>query len=128
MYASCLGGIAITHTGTTMIHAMVYSLTYFKGFSHARANAMLLGEYLGFNIGHEPEKIQNVLDTLGFESILEVNDFFNTGTFEKPSLTEEEINLFTQLAMGRRNVKSNPRKVNAEDIKGMYQRIFGGAK
>ncbi|MBN1623704.1 MAG: iron-containing alcohol dehydrogenase [Clostridia bacterium] len=128
MYASCLGGIAITHTGTTLIHAMGYSLTYFKGLSHGRANTMLMGEYLGFNMEHEPEKIQNVLDILGFKSIIEADDFFNLGTDEKPNLTVEEINMYTQLAMGQRNVKLNPRKVIAEDIKGMYQRIFGGAK
>ncbi len=128
MYSSCLGGIAIAHTGTTVIHAMGYSLTFFKGFSHGRANAMIISEYLAFNMESEPEKIQNVLKILGLDNISEVDDFFNIGTMEKPALTKEEIELFTQLAIGQGSVKSNSRKVESKDISVMYHRIFGGAK
>ena len=128
MYASCAGGIAITHTGTTIVHAMGYSLTYFKGFSHGMANAMIIGEYLRFNQDKEPEKINKVLDILGFGNIDEADTYFNTGAENKPVLSDEEIGVFTELAMGQGSVRMNPKKVKDTDIFRLYRKLFGGAK
>lgn len=128
MYASCLAGIAITHTGTTVVHAMGYSLTYFRGYSHGRANAMLMGEYLRFNEQVSKDKIEQVLDILGFEGIDEFDEYFSSGDYKKPLLTEEECKTFTELAMDQGSVRLNPRTVKDKDIKDMYHRVFGGTK
>jgi len=126
MYSSCLGGVAITHTGTTIIHAMGYSLTYFKGYSHGRANAMLIGSYLDFNRTAQPEKVEKVLSILGFESIDEVDKYFMVGMDKRPVLDDGEIDKFTGLAMGQGSVMQNPRTVKADDINKLYRELFGG--
>ncbi len=46
LWASCLAGMAIAQTGTTIVHGMGYFLTYDRGVAHGRANALLLGETL----------------------------------------------------------------------------------
>jgi len=128
MYASCLGGIAISHTGTTLIHAMGYSLTYFKGLSHGRANAMLMAEYLNFNSKYIPDKIHIVMEILGFKNYMEVDNYFSLGIDSKPVLSDEECRNFAVLANGQGSVKLNPRDVQEDDIYNLYKHIFGGAK
>ena len=128
MYASCLGGIAISHTGTTLIHAMGYSLTYFKGFSHGRANAMLMAEYLKENSKIIPDKVQTVMDILGFKSFKEADKYFSIGLDLKPILSDEECRSFAKLANEQGSVKLNPVDVKEDDIFNLYKRIFGGAK
>jgi alcohol dehydrogenase class IV len=128
MYASCLAGIAITHTGTTLVHAMGYSLTYFRGYSHGRANAMLMGEYLRFNEKGCHDKIEEVLEILGFDSIDELDEYFSSGDYEKLLLTEKECKTYAELAMEQGSVRLNPRTVRYKDIEDMYQKVFGGTK
>jgi len=48
--------MVISHTGTTIIHGMGYSLTYFKDIPHGRANGMLVREYLKYNYEAAKEK------------------------------------------------------------------------
>jgi len=55
LYMSMLGGMVISHTGTTIIHGMGYSLTYFD-IPHGRANGMLVREYLKYNYEAAKEK------------------------------------------------------------------------
>lgn len=128
MYASCLGGIAISHTGTTLIHAMGYSLTYYKGFSHGRANAMLIADYLKISSQAIPEKINKIMEVLGFDNYKEVDDYFSIGNESKPILSDAECAGFAKLANGQGSVKLNPLTMNENDIYNMYKRIFGGAK
>ena len=128
MYASCLGGIAISHTGTTLIHAMGYSLTYFKKFSHGRANAMIMAEYMKFNKASVPEKTKKVLNLLGFFDFDEVENYFRFGIDKTPVLSDEECRMFAVLAMGQGSVKLNPKPVEEADIYNLYRKIFGGSQ
>ncbi|MBN2558225.1 MAG: iron-containing alcohol dehydrogenase [Clostridia bacterium] len=128
MYASCLGGMAIAQTGTTMIHSMGYSLTYFRNYSHGRANAMLIGEYLRFNYDRIPGKIDMVMKILGFKDIDEAEVFFSMGLDEKPRLSDEECRTYAKLATEQANIRQNPRRVEEEDVYKIYVRLFGGAR
>lgn len=126
MYASTVGGIAITNTGTTIIHAMGYSLTYFKGIPHGRANAMLIGEYLKYNYDSCKNKIDRVLETTGFENIGKAAEFFLSGTGEKPILEDRECREYAKLAAKQGSVKSNPRCTDEEAMYKMFKSVFGG--
>lgn len=128
MYVSCLGGIAISHTGTTLMHAMGYSLTYFKGISHGRANAIILAEYLRQSSNANKQKIDNVLNILGFDSFEEADDYFSIGLSEKPVLSDEECKMFAGLAVKQAAVKVNPFFVSENDIYLLYKKMFGGVQ
>lgn len=47
-YAAMLAGMAIAQTGTGLVHAMGYPLTYHCHIPHGRANGILLAGYLDF--------------------------------------------------------------------------------
>lgn len=126
MYASCLGGIAISHTGTTLMHAMGYSLTYFKGISHGRANAMIIAEYMRLNSQAINYKTENIINILGLGSYDEIDRYFSIGFIEKPCLSDEECIKFAGLAVKQGAVKQNPCFVTEYDIYLMYKKIFGG--
>ena len=57
LYASCLAGIVIAHTGTTMLHALGYYLTLRHGVPHGLANAVLLPVLLDYLQDHIPDKV-----------------------------------------------------------------------
>ena len=46
LFGSTLAGMVIANTGTTPVHGMGYSLTYFCGVPHGRANGLLLAEFV----------------------------------------------------------------------------------
>jgi alcohol dehydrogenase class IV len=126
MYASTIGGMAITHTGTTIIHAMGYSLTFFKGIPHGRANAMLIGEYLKYNYDLCKDKVDRVLEIAGFENIGEAAEFFKSGTGERLILDEGECRTYARLAAKQGSVESNPKLTDEADMYRIFKTVFGG--
>ncbi len=69
LLSSTLGGIAIAHTGTALVHALGYSLTYYDGLPHGRANAVCMEAYLEFTRKVAPEKVETVLELLELPSV-----------------------------------------------------------
>ena len=104
LVASTLGGITISHTGTTLVHALGYSLTYYDDIPHGRANGVLMGEYLRFTAEHVPQRVKHVLDWLGVADIEAfiglINDLFGTVV----TLDEKAIRAYVDKAMQTRNV------------------------
>jgi alcohol dehydrogenase class IV len=49
LYASLFGGLTIAKTGTTLVHALGYSLTYYHGIEHGRANGYSQWKEAGFD-------------------------------------------------------------------------------
>ncbi len=71
--ASSMAGMAISHTGTSLPHAMSYYLTYEKGVPHGKA----VGTFLASYVKACPDKkwIGKVEKMLGFSSQGEMKDF-----------------------------------------------------
>lgn len=65
LWASTLGGMVIAQTGTTIVHAMGYHLTYFKDIAHGMANGLLLCQYLKRAGRVLPQKFEDILKCLG---------------------------------------------------------------
>ena len=65
MFVSLLGGMGIANTGTTLMHAMGYPLTYFKNVPHGRANAYVLPAYLSEVGDRRPQRLEAALNALG---------------------------------------------------------------
>lgn len=66
LHASMAAGMSITHTGTSIPHAMSYPVTYELGVPHGTAVGMFLG---GFVEGYpDQEAAQSAMDILGFEN------------------------------------------------------------
>jgi alcohol dehydrogenase class IV len=120
LHASMLAGIVISHTGTTAVHSMGYSLTYFKDIDHGRANGLLLPSFLEFIKESKPERVEQILslmnceDTRAFRSLLE--DLLG----KKETITEEEIKTYSSIAIKAKNIANGIVIAKEEDL----QKIF----
>ncbi len=113
MAASLFGGLTIAKTGTTMVHALGYSLTYDYKIPHGKANGLLLNAYLDFMLKTLPEKTKQALKTLGYQKITEFQDDFKQLFSEKLKLSTREIAFYVEKALKTSNVVNTPGKVSA---------------
>jgi len=123
LYASMLGGMVISHTGTTIVHGAGYNYTYFKGVPHGKANGYLMAEYLRFNYGHAREKIDRLLAVMGLTGIDEFDTFILSLTGKPPRLSDEEIAEYAAITMKQRSTASNIRTVQAADLENIYRNV-----
>jgi len=122
--ASLLGGIAIAQTGTTVLHAMGYSLTYFKRIEHGRANGLLMGDYLQYLLPEHQEKVMTVLRTLGLNGIADLKALIDDLVGDKEMISEQEISAFSAIAMRARNIPFTLKSPSQADIEEMLRRSF----
>ncbi len=108
LYGSMLAGTVIAHTGTTIVHSMGYPLTYYKNIPHGRANGMLLYEYMKRTYEQLPEKINKVLELLGYTSVLSLSEFLSTVLPGDEKFDLEEIKEWTQTTVKAKNATVCP--------------------
>lgn len=104
MLASTLGGMVIAATGTTAVHAMGYSLTYFRHIEHGRANGLLLASFLKFCEASIPERVREILSACGCSTPDELGAALDRLLGEKEHLTAEEARDFAALAIKTGNI------------------------
>ena len=75
MNASCMAGMAIAHTATSMPHALSYRLTYSARMAHGKACGYFLSGYLK---EADPAAVKHILSLAGFGSIDELEDYYVT--------------------------------------------------
>lgn len=121
--ASAMAGMVIAQTGTTSVHVMGYSLTYFKDIDHGRANGLLLGNTLEYIESQNPELIKKVLTPLNM-SCEQFKSVLGRLLGEKEQLTEEEIFKFTEKASENKNLNNGKVPPNKEDIYKIYKTSF----
>ena len=124
LYVSMLGGMVISHTGTTIIHGLGYSLTYFKGIPHGRANGYFIREYLKYNYEAVREKIDIILELFRVSSIDEFGDIIEKMINKNLSLEDEEIRKYAALTMKQRSTSYNARKVDERDLIDILEKTF----
>jgi len=114
LYASTLAGIVIAQSGTTAVHAMGYSLTYFKGVDHGVANGLLMAEFLRFIEKSRPSDVGKVLSALGLQSIDQLDQLLQL-LLGRQTLTPEEIGKFASIAIKAGNIlNTNPQPSEEE--------------
>lgn len=116
LYASMLAGMVIAHTGTTIVHGMGYSLTYFKDIPHGEANGMLMKEYFKYNYEAAGQKIDNILKLLGVNNIDDFGAMIDDLLARKVGVSDEELELYASLAMKQRSTSFNAREVVQSDL------------
>jgi alcohol dehydrogenase class IV len=113
---SLVAGIVLAQTATTLVHALGYSLTYFSGIPHGRANGLLLAEYLRFNEPVIPEKICAVLAALGLGSIDEFGELLNRLLAGNEVFSAEDFEKFAELASKAPNTAFTARQPNLAEL------------
>lgn len=124
LYGSTLAGMVIAHTGTTAVHSMGYSLTYFKDIDHGRANGLLLGEFMKLVSLSKPEKIHSILNLLTCKSIDNLESIFDKLLGAKEIVTTEEIEKFASIAIKAKNISNSIVIPTKEDLLQIYTKVF----
>lgn len=122
LYGSMLAGVAIAQTGTTMVHAMGYSLTFFHDVDHGKANAVLLCEAMRFCHEANREKIEGMLELLGVDSIDTLQELFTRLIGRPDPVPEDQLELFTEKAMAAKSIENTVPRPTAGDILDVYRR------
>ena len=104
LYAATLAGMVIANTGTTAVHAMGYSLTYYKHIDHGRANGLLLGALMQYCEKKLPHRAGFALRACGFKSAEEFSAALASLLGERESLTDEECAKYAKKAMAASNI------------------------
>ncbi|MGI6453380.1 MAG: iron-containing alcohol dehydrogenase family protein [Syntrophomonadaceae bacterium] len=108
-YAALLAGMVISHTSTSIPHALGYSLTYFKGIPHGRATGMILPAYMKFNLNCSSPNTR-VKEVLAASGIRDINEFTSLimGLVGKPPLCKtSEKRKFIDIALKAKNITNN---------------------
>jgi alcohol dehydrogenase class IV len=122
LIAANMAGAVIAQTGTTIVHAMGYSLTYFKGIDHGRANGLLLGPYLEFIAEARPDGVREVLTALGLPDFPACRGLLDSLLGERERLAPEDIRKFTEMALRTRHASNTARQVGGPEIEDLYAR------
>ncbi|MGV8980335.1 iron-containing alcohol dehydrogenase family protein [Clostridium sp.] len=120
MVASTIAGMVIAQAGTSLPHAMGYSLTYFHNIPHGKANGVLLKSYLEF-CQDEP-KVKKILYLLTLENLDELSYFLNTMIGCVDTVSYEEMCSYAGIvALNKDKLKNHPSPVKREDILKIYK-------
>lgn len=111
LWASTLGGIVISQTGTTIVHSMGYQLTYFKDIPHGQANGLLLYEYLK---RVDKVRVSNCLSALGLGSLEELKQCLEKILPCVDNFKEAELLEWAETSIKAKNVASCPYSVTKE--------------
>lgn len=122
LYASMLGGVVISQTKTTAVHAMGYSLTYFKSIDHGRANGLLLGEFMKYTEKFAPEKIRDILNCMGMKSVDEFKAMIDKILGEKENFALEELEMYADIAANSGGVKNSIHCPDRMEILEIYKK------
>ncbi len=130
LYMAMLGGIVIAQTGTTIIHGMGYSLTYFKEVPHGKANGILMREYFKYNYKEAKEKTDKLLNLLNLNSIDEFGEtierLLNIEKFIL-NVSEQEIMEYASLTMKQKSTSYNIRDVKEEELVELFKKSLNKA-
>lgn len=121
LYGSMLAGMVIAQTGTTAVHSLGYSLTYFKQVDHGRANGLLLGAYLRFVEKAFPERIALMLKSMGYERLSELCSLFDSLLGGKEFITEAEVVRYAEIAAKAKNLTNSLPVPTMADLQGFLR-------
>lgn len=118
MHASMVAGMAITHTGTSLPHALSYSITYEKNVPHGKAVGIYLGGYV--ELYKDKKETKEILDILGFDSEASLKKYLS-GILGEVEISEElkEANA-NAVYENKAKLKNYPFEVTKEEIMAIY--------
>lgn len=120
LYASTLGGMVITRTGTTIVHGMGYPMTYHRDIDHGRANGLLLPAFMAFTAGTRPDRVQLVLDAFGAKDVETFAAALDELLGKREKFTLEELEMYTMASDSPRKTQNCIVPPSREDIAAIY--------
>lgn len=112
---AALAGMVIANTGTSPVHGMGYSLTYFHDIPHGRANGLLLPTFLAVCERKIPARMSEICGALGM-SVREFTDRVAALLGGRECLTDAERRDYAARASQNKNVKNCIAHFSEEDL------------
>lgn len=100
-----LAGMVIANTGTTPVHGMGYSLTYFHGVPHGRANGLLLPAFLKACEEKIPGRMAQICDALGMQTD-RFSEMVASLLGKRERFTDEKLRDYASRAAKNKNVQN----------------------
>ena len=139
---SLLGGMALTNSGTTAVHALAYPLGGMFGVAHGVANAALLKHVMAYNAQGAPERFADVARcfrlpvegrpiseaaAMPIEAIAElVGDVGIPASLREFGVSDGDLkDLALAASKVTRLLDNNPRPLSLEAIEGLYAAAMG---
>lgn len=116
LHASMLAGMVIANTGTTAVHALGYSLTYYHEIDHGRANGLLLGALLTFCEKTMSDKVKEILAVGGFVDVNSFSGMLGVMLGKREALTESEMKKYAAKAFRAKNMANCAYKPSENDL------------
>ncbi len=117
--ASCLAGMVIAQTSTTLAHALGYPLSTFKGIRHGDATAVFLDVIVDQAKKEVPEKVAQLESIVG-----QISEFLKmVGLNISVELSEEELQIWVKKAVSAKHVQWTRGRFDEELIRSLYERV-----
>jgi alcohol dehydrogenase class IV len=116
LLASTLAGMVIANTGTTAVHAMGYSLTYFHDIDHGRANGLTLGYFLEFVSKTEPGLVENILRAMNKKTVADFQKALDMLLGKHEKITAVQIGTYAEKAFNTKNIGNCKVKPSKEEL------------
>lgn len=117
MHASMVAGMAITHTGTSLPHALSYSVTYEMNVPHGKAVGIFLGGYV--ELYKNKEETKEILDILGFDDAKSFKEYLTNVLGEVEITDELKKENAKAVFANKAKLKNYPFEVTEEEILGL---------
>lgn len=119
LYCSALAGMAIAQTGTTAVHGMGYSLTYFYGIDHGRANGLLLGQTFRLCEKKKIPAMKTIERSCGM-STEELCRLLDGLLGERERIPREELLGFAAVAAKGKNIPKSSYEPTERELAGIF--------
>ena len=126
LYAATLAGMVIANTGTCAVHSMGYSLTYFHGAPHGRANGLLLPEFFAVCEEKSPARAKEILHAAGFASHKEFAEALAPLLGKREAIADDRLRAYARKASVNKNIKNCSVFFGEEDLYRVLKRSVGG--
>jgi len=141
LYASMLAGLAITMSGTIVVHGLGYYLTQKFNIPHGLANALFLNQFIEYAANKIPERTLELGNLLGLNLTdpKEISRFFieNLNKLKKAAglpmslaeagVPESEIPIIVEQALSyKRNLENCIKPPTPEEVEELVRRSFRG--
>jgi len=130
LYASLLAGIVISQSGTTAVHAMGYSLTYFKGIDHGLANGLLMASYLEWMAKDRSSEVARIASSLGCADLRALRSLLGdlagiASSGRAEAIADNELERFAGIAIKAGNILNTEPRPSREDLLRMLRESCG---
>lgn len=118
-FASCLAGMVISQTSTTLAHVLGYPLSTFKGIRHGDATAAFLDAVVQGAQSEVPQKVNVVKEIFG-----DIRDFITASGLQiKLRIDDEELEGWVKRALTAKHMQWTRGSFDESSIKKLYERM-----